>query len=127
MKTPFVSTMTKLWLATLAVSLVAAHSASAVMVIWIGTNGVSATTNWSDVNNWALYSNLGTHQTPVSDAANFTAATAVNAPGIITVNVDGAYGSPGTVPAQSYGAFFGQTNGYHTVFIQPGMTWAIQA
>jgi autotransporter family porin len=121
------SPLKKLSLALLVVSLFATYSASAIMVIWIGTNGVSATTNWSDVKNWSVATNYSVPTTPVSDAANFAANTAVSAPGVITVNVDGAYGSPGTVPAQSYGAFFGQTNGYHTVFIQPGMTWIIQA
>jgi beta-glucanase (GH16 family) len=104
----------------------AAGPAQGVMVTWVGTNGFSATTNWSDVNNWDQI-NTTSHISPANNAANFTFQTAMPGPGLVTVNVDGAYGTPGTGPAQSYGAFFGQTNGYHTVFIQPGITWALQA
>ncbi|HEX4122876.1 MAG TPA: autotransporter-associated beta strand repeat-containing protein [Verrucomicrobiae bacterium] len=124
---PRLYSLKNLSLAVLAAGLFGAYSASAVMVMWIGTNGISATTNWSDGSNWSLTSSLGSLSTPVNNAANFTALTAVNAPGLVTINVDGSYGSPGTSPAQSYGAFFGFTNGYHTVFIQPGITWEIQA
>src|ERR1700722_3169369 len=103
-----------------AVLLFAAFSASAVMVTWEGTNGVSATVNWSDPLNW--YSiNTANQTTPVANAANFTWLTAVQTSNLTTVNVDGAYNTPGTGFAQSYGAFFGQTNGYHTVVIEPGV------
>jgi hypothetical protein len=125
MKTPFLSARKKLLLAFVA-GLWAAGSASAVMITWVGTNGISATTNWSDANNWNQI-NTFTHVSPANNAANFTWMTAVSSPGLVTVNVDGAYGAPGVGPAQSYGAFFGQTNAYHTVFIQPGITWALQA
>src|SRR5580704_5078548 len=108
------------------------RSASANPVTWVGTNGVSATTNWSDSNNWVSNSGAGAapsavHETPVSDAANFDGNTAVSSPGLTTINVDGAYGTPGSGFAQSYGAFFGFTNGYHTVTIQPGVIWSIQS
>jgi beta-glucanase (GH16 family) len=119
-------TRKKLLLAALAAGLLAVCSALAVQVTWVGTNGISATTNWSDVNNWDQI-NTFTHISPANNAANFTWMTAVPGPGRVTVNVDGAYGTPGSGLAQSYGAFFGQTNGYHTVFIQPGITWALQA
>jgi hypothetical protein len=106
--------------------LLAARPASAVMVTWEGTNGVSANVYWSSAANWYQI-NTFTEISPVANAANFTWTTATNGPGITTVNVDGAYGSPGSGFAQSYGAFFGQTNGYHTVVINPGITWSIQA
>ena len=61
-------------------AMLAAHSASAVMVTWEGTNGVSATTNWSDTLNWYQI-NTTTQTTPVANAANFTWVTAVNSPG----------------------------------------------
>ncbi len=126
MKTPFLSPKSKLTLAALAVGLIAAYPASAVMVTWVGTNGVSATTNWSDPKNWYQI-NTTTEMTPANNAANFTFWTAVQNPGVTTVNVDGAYNTPGTGFAQSYGAFFGQTNGYHTVVIQPGVIWSLEA
>jgi len=78
-----------------AVLLFAAFSASAVMVTWEGTNGVSATVNWSDPLNW--YSiNTANQTTPVANAANFTWLTAVQTSNLTTVNVDGAYNTPGT-------------------------------
>jgi len=126
MKTPLFATRKKLIPTALVVSLLAVCSASGTMVSWVGTNGVSTTTNWSDVNNWDEY-NTATHISPANNSANFTWMTAAAGPGLVTVNVDGGYGTPGIGPAQSYGAFFGQTNGYQTVFIQPGMTWALQA
>lgn len=113
-------------LATIAVCFFAAVSARAVMVTWVGTNSLSATTNWSDENNWDEI-NTTFHISPENNAANFTFWTAAASPGLVTVNVDGGYDTPGSGLAQSYGAFFGQTNGYHTVFIQPGMTLALQA
>src|ERR1700677_1286611 len=116
MNTSSLSPLKKLSLAVMALSVCATYSASAVMVTWAGTNGVSATVNWSDVNNWYQI-NTQTHVSPVANAANFTFWTAVQSPGLTTVNVDGAYNTPGTGFAQSYGAFFSQTNGYHTVFI----------
>src|SRR5580658_3271196 len=113
MKIPCSLPMQKLSLAALFVSLSAIYSASANPVTWVGTNGVSATTNWSDSNNWI--SNLtAVHESPANNAASFDANTAVTSPGIVTVNVDGAYGTPGSGFAQTYGAFFGQTNGCHT-------------
>lgn len=113
-------------LAALTANLFLTFSASAVMVTWEGTNGVSATVNWSDPKNWYQI-NTFTEISPVANAANFTWTTAVSSPGITTVNVDGAYNTPGTGFAQSYGGFFGQTNGYHTVVINPGVIWSIQA
>src|SRR5271154_1979722 len=112
--------------AVLCAAMPAASSAPAVMVTWEGTNGVSATVNWSDVLNWYQI-NTTTQVSPVANAANFTWLTAVQSPGITTVNVDGAYNTPGTGFAQCYGAFFGQTNGYHTVVLQPGVIWSLQA
>ena len=90
----------------LCAAMLVAHSASAVMVIWEGTNGVSPTTNWSDVLNWYQYNNT-TETTPVANAANFTFWTDVQSPGITTVNVDGAYNTPGTGFAQSARHFAG--------------------
>ncbi len=126
MKIPLLLTRNRLLSVAVAASLLALCSASAVQVTWVGTNGISATTNWSDTNNWDQI-NTTTHISPANNAANFTFQTAMPGAGRVTVNVDGAYGSPGSGLAQSYGAFFGQTNGYHTVFIQPGITWALQA
>ena len=113
-------------LTALVASLLASCPAPAVMVTWVGTNGISVTTNWSDANNWDQI-NTFTHVSPANNSANFTWMTVTPGLGPGTVNVDGAYGSPGSGLAQSYGAFFGQTNGCHTVFIQPGITWALQA
>src|ERR1700683_3338801 len=96
--------------AAFCVAMLMAPLASASPCFWLAVNGASADTNWSTTANWS--------ETPVSDAANFSGFTAVSGPGITTVNVDGAYGTPGTGSAASYGAFFGQTNGYHRVFIQ---------
>jgi hypothetical protein len=126
MKNLLLSPMKKLAPAALAVSLLAACASHATPVYWRGTNGVSQTTNWSDTLNWSLQGAITT-STPANNAANFNGNTAVTASGLVTVNVDGAYGSPGSGLAQSYGAFFTTTNGDHTVFIQPGITWAIQA
>jgi autotransporter-associated beta strand protein len=126
MKNLLLSPMKKLAPAALAVSLLATCASHATPVYWRGTNGVSQTTNWSDTLNWSLQGAITT-STPANNAANFNGNTAMTASGLVTVNVDGAYGSPGSGLAQSYGAFFTTTNGDHTVFIQPGITWAIQA
>lgn len=110
----------------LLVCLFGAQSARGFAVVWLGTNGVSATTNWSDTNNW-LQVNTQNRVTPANNAANFTGATATAGPGPITLVVDGAWGTPGSGLAQSLGAFFGQTNGYHTIYIPLGKNWTLQA
>ena len=98
----------------------------AANVYFVGTNGVSATTNWSDTANW-LQINTTTPMTPNNNEANFNYNTMASSPGLVTLNVDGAYGSPGSGLAQAWGMFFTQTNGYQTILIQPGITLALQA
>ena len=103
----------------IALGLLAAHQSSASTVIYVGTNGVSATTNWSTTANF-INASGGASLTPANNAANFNSDTAVSAPGLITVHADGGYGTPGSGTPQAWGMIFGQTNGHHTVFIDPG-------
>ena len=116
-----------LWLAAVAYAVIfTACSAPAATVYFVGTNGLSASTNWSDVLNW--YAIGGTTQTtPNNNAANFNFNTVVNSSNLISLNVDGAYGTPGGGLAQAWGMFFTHTNGYQNVMVQPGITWALQS
>ena len=116
----------KLRLAAACALVFMAHAASAATVYFVGTNGLSASVNWSDVLNW--YAIGGTTQTtPANNAANFNYNTVVNSPSLISLNVDGAYSTPGSGVAQAWGMFFTHTNGYQNVMVQPGITWALQS
>lgn len=105
---------------TLALALLVTPPAPAATVIYVGTNGVSPTTNWSATANFVNASG-GTPLTPANNAANFNYDTAVATPGVVTVHADGGYGTPGSGSPQAWGIIFGQTNGYHTVLIDPGI------
>ncbi|HVM49911.1 MAG TPA: autotransporter-associated beta strand repeat-containing protein, partial [Candidatus Acidoferrum sp.] len=109
----------------MALCLVTVERASAGNAYWVGTNGVSTDVNWSDANNFVNAFPTGTPYTPNNNAAVFNYNTAVQVPGVATVNVDGAY--PGQSTPQAWDMSFNQTNGYHTVQIQPGITLMIQA
>src|SRR5580658_3491867 len=118
MKTPFLTPMQKLSLAVLAVGLSTVCAALADTLSFIGTNGVSASVNWSDTANW-IKQTTTTLETPANNMANFNYNTMAAAAGIVTLNVDGAYGSPGSGTPQAWGMFFTQTNGFQTVTVQP--------
>ena len=131
MNTSFLSPLQKLSLAVLTVSLSAIYSASAANVYWIGTNGVSPDVNWSNAANF-LTINTTTPTNPANNEANFNWNTTVASAGLVTINVDGPYPGQSTSGAnsgspQAWGMYFTQTNGYQTVFIQPGITLALQA
>lgn len=109
-----------------------AQPARAATTIWVGVNGVSTTTNWSTAGNF-VDATSHNPESPANNAANFNYNTAVSSPGHVTVNVDGVYaGQSGTSGIysgnpQAWGIFFGQTNGYHTVMIQPGISLCLTA
>lgn len=106
--------------------LLAVNVARANPVIYVGTNGVSATTNWSDTANFILNSSKAP-TTPANNATTFGFNTAAASPGKVTVHADGAYGTPGTGTPQTYCFLFEQTNAYHTVLIDPGIQLEMQA
>lgn len=86
--------------------------------IWMGTNNLSASTNWSDSANWSLAA-----APDFGDVRFFDEAAAVAAD-IINNVVDAAFasgGSFGTISSLQYG----NTNGFHTTLIQPGATLTI--
>lgn len=107
-------------LLVITLSLLATQRCLAATVIYVGTNSVSATTNWSDTVNFTNSAGGG-FLTPANNAANFNFDTAVATPGVVTVHADGGYGAPGVGSPQAWGMIFGQTNGYHTVLIDPGI------
>jgi autotransporter-associated beta strand protein len=114
----------------LTLSLFEVQRASAGTVYWVGTNGVSATTNWSDAANFDTGFPSGSAATPYNNESQFGFNTAVQSPGQVTVNVDGPnpINSGGVEPTpQTYDMSFVFTNGYHTVLIQPGVELLIQA
>lgn len=118
-------------LLSVALSLWAVQRASAANAYWVGTNGVSATVNWSDAASFVNGFPTGAAATPYNNASVFNYNTAVQAPGVVTVNVDApnpVNGGGGVEPTtQTYDMSFNHTNGYHTVMIQPGVTLTIQA
>src|SRR5580765_7211483 len=96
-------------LAALAVSLLSIHVASA-QNIWSSTNGVSATTNWSDAANWSTAAIPG-----AGDSVQFLDnGTAVGSQGTINSVVD--------YSTNVGNLWFGNTNGFHTLFIADGQT-----
>jgi autotransporter-associated beta strand protein len=108
-------------IAVLSAAMLMASAAHAATTLFVGTNGVSANSNWSTAANF-IDASTKNPETPANNAADFNWFTAAAAPGIVTVNVDGGYGTPGSGVPQAWSMIFGQTNGYHTVFIQPGIT-----
>jgi autotransporter-associated beta strand protein len=126
MKNFLTSAKAKATLALAVLGACAAGSVNAATVVFIGTNGVSPTTNWSDTLNW-IDTTSHVYETPANNEANFNFNTMSLTPGVITLNVDGGYGSPGTGTPQAWGMYFTQTNGYQTVFVQPGIIWSLQA
>ncbi|HZV36586.1 MAG TPA: autotransporter-associated beta strand repeat-containing protein, partial [Verrucomicrobiae bacterium] len=124
--------ITKTSVLLIALFLSAAQHGWAATTIWVGVNGVSTTTNWSTAANFVDVSSHNP-ESPANNAANFNYNTAVASPGLVTVNVDGVYaGQSGTSGIytgnpQAWGIFFGQTNGYQTVMIQPGINLCLTA
>jgi hypothetical protein len=93
--------------------LVGVKPARAATVIWTGTNGVSATTNWSDTANWS-----GAAAPTGGDDVKFFDGGTVAVSNINNV-VDGSFaGYIGSLQ-------FGNTNGTHTTFILPGQALSI--
>ncbi len=123
MKTFLKTTQT---IAAFSAAILMVRNAPAATTVYVGTNGVSASTNWSATANF-IDATSKNPETPNNNAANFNWNTAAAGPGIVTVNVDGGYGTPGTGLPQAWGMIFGQTNGYHTVLIQPGITLEMMA
>ena len=92
----------------------AAQSAGAAIVIWQGTNGVTATTNWSDNANWS-----GGAAPAGGDDAKFFDGGSLAAASNINNVVDGTFG--GYVGSLQ----FGNTNNTHTTLILPGVALSI--
>jgi fibronectin-binding autotransporter adhesin len=95
-------------LATLCVALLMTHFASA-QTLWIGTNGVSASTNWSDSANWSA-------GLPSGLAVVFTNSPTAAALGTVNNVVD----SDTTVASLAYGNT--NTSKSHNTLILPGVT-----
>ena len=103
----------------LTLGLLAATSVEA-QTLWLGTNSVSVTTNWSDGLNWS--GGTGDNGMPgAGDAVKFFDDGAVVAVSNINNVVDAAFAassSGGTIASLQYG----NTNGFHTTLIAPGVT-----
>jgi fibronectin-binding autotransporter adhesin len=88
--------------------------------LWLGTNSLTVTTNWSDPLNWS--GGTGDNGMPSSaDAVKFFDSGAAATVSNINNVVDAAFAansSSGTIASLQYG----NTNGFHTTYIQPGVT-----
>src|SRR5438045_2790794 len=103
--------------AVLAVGLLFSELASA-QTVWQGTNAVSASTNWSDVNNWS------TATTPDNTDVKFFDGGAAGVVATINNVVDNAFftgGSAGSINSLQYG----NSNGFHTTLVPSGVTLTI--
>lgn len=123
MKTPFrTASLIPQFLRLIVVALCffAANCIWAMPIIYVGTNSVSATTNWSDTANFVESDGVTPHS-PVNNATTFGDDTAVASPGGVTVHVDGGYGTPGTGTPSTWAFLFEQTNSHQTVLIDPGI------
>lgn len=98
-------------LALLAAGLLCAHHANAQNV-WVGVNGTSATTNWSDVLNWSLGS------APSGEGVIFQDNGAVAA-GVVNNVVNGAF--VGSAASLQYA----NINNSHTTLIANGVTLSL--
>ncbi|HZM06417.1 MAG TPA: autotransporter-associated beta strand repeat-containing protein, partial [Candidatus Saccharimonadales bacterium] len=127
MKIPSIFTMKKLSFAALAVWLTAIYTGSAATVLFVGPNGGGGNDNWSTSANFLNVASPFAPTTPANNAANFNFLTQAAAPGVVTLNVDGGYGTPGSGAPQAWGMIFGETNGYQTVVIQPGLVFSMMA
>lgn len=128
MKYPNRNPITLLSFAALVFCICNASRLYAGTAYWFGTNGVSATTNWSDQLNWSGTAPGGySAYTPLNNAANFNWNTKATTPSKVTVHVDGALGTPGSGNGSAWSLVFGTTNGYQTVLIDPNIQLHVES
>jgi fibronectin-binding autotransporter adhesin len=98
----------KLQIAAAAAALLAAVQSARAQTVWIGTNNVSATTNWSDFNNWSTLVVPGS-----GDGVKFADPGALDNP---VSNINNVVDSSIAIASLHYA----NTNGSHTTFISAG-------
>lgn len=116
MKSPHLS---KFLLLVCAVLFADAFNALAATEHWIGVPGVSATTNWSDANNWS-----SPQQTYYNQVQFLGTGTAANTSTNFTSCLDSATG-PAQMPIWELDMT--PTNGNYTTLIDPGITMTLAA
>src|SRR5689334_16631662 len=91
---------------------------ASAQTVWQGTNAVSTSTNWSDINNWS------TATTPDNADVKFFDGGAAGVVATINNVVDNAFftgGSAGAINSLQYG----NSNGFHTTLVPSGVTLTI--
>jgi fibronectin-binding autotransporter adhesin len=105
---------TPLHLTTILIATAFLASRAGGQTIWLGTNGVTASTNWSDANNWSTLTVPGS-----GDTVQFGEAGELGTASNIDNVVDSGFATGGgTVATLQYV----NTNGFHTTLIVPTVT-----
>jgi fibronectin-binding autotransporter adhesin len=104
----------------LAISAFAAHSSSAATEQWLGVPGMSATTNWTDANNWTP----GVQQTYYNQVQFLGTGASPNSNFAVNNVLDSA---TGVAQMPIWELDYAPTNGNYSTLIDPGVTLSLDA